>query len=146
MGRAKISLEVKIESKPLLPVGFSQRYIGKTVSVSKTGVWSVAKKLKQNFPFSNSCGQGLKKASTTTTTDDRDLLHLCKQDRTKTSQKLLSEFVLSNGKQFSAQTIRRRLLDIEYKRYPGKSKSFRKSEHKKEQSYFTKEHQNRLNE
>ena len=84
MGRAKISLEETIEIKALLQAGFSQHYIGTKLSVSKTWVWRVAKKLNQNLPLSNSCGQGLKKASTTT--DDRNLLPLCKQDRTKTSQ------------------------------------------------------------
>ena len=46
--RAKISLKKKIEIKTLLKAGFSQRYIGKTLSVSKACVWNVAKKLKQN--------------------------------------------------------------------------------------------------
>ena len=123
MDRAKISLEKKIEIKASLKAGFSQCYIGKTLSVSKTGVWSVAKKLKQNLLLSNSRAQERKKASTTTT-DDRNLLHLCKQDRTKTSQELLSERVHSNGKQLSARAIRRRLLDMEYKRYTAKSKPF----------------------
>ena len=117
-GRAKISLGMKIESKALLQVGFSQCYIGKTFSVSKTCFWNVAKKLKQNLPLSNSRGQGRKKVSTTT--DDRTLLRLCKQDRTKTSQKLSSELVLSNGKELSVRTIRRRLLDMGYKSYTAK--------------------------
>ena len=95
--RANISLEKKIEIKALLKAGFSQHYIGKTLSVSKTCVLNATKKLKQNLTLSNSRGQGRKKASTTTT-DDRNLLHLCKQDRTKTNQELSSELVLSNGK------------------------------------------------
>ena len=144
MGGAKIFLEKKIEIKALLQVRFTQHYIGKTLSVSKTCVRNVAKKLKQNLLLSSSRGQGLKKASTTT--DDRDLLRLWEQDRTKTSQELSSELVLSNGKQLSARTIRRRLLDAEYKSYTTKSKPFRKSEHKKERLSFAKEHQNRLNE
>ena len=64
MGRAKISLELKIENKALLQVRFTQRYIGKTLSVSKTCVRNVAKKLKQSLSLSNSRDQGLKKAST----------------------------------------------------------------------------------
>ena len=38
MDGAKISLEKKIESKALLQVGFSEHYIGKKLSVSKTCV------------------------------------------------------------------------------------------------------------
>ena len=138
-------MKKKIEIKTLLKVGFSQRYIAETLSVSKTCVWNVAKKLKQNLPLSNSRGQGRKKASITT--DDRNLLRLCKQDRKKTSHELSSEHVLSNGKQLSAQIIRcRRFLDMRYKSYTAKSKLFRKSEHKKERLSFAKEHQNWLNE
>ena len=62
MSRAKVSLEKKIETKALFQAGFSQRCIGKKFSVSKTCVWSVAKKLNQNLPLSNSYDQGLKKA------------------------------------------------------------------------------------
>ena len=65
---AKISSEKKIEIKALLQVGLSQRYIGKTLNVSKTCVWSVTKKI---YLFSNSRGQGRKKASTTI--DDRNI-------------------------------------------------------------------------
>ena len=57
MGPEKISLEKKIEIKASLQAGFSQRYIGKTHSVSKTCVWNLAKKLKQNLPLSSSRGQ-----------------------------------------------------------------------------------------
>ena len=74
MGHAKISLEKKIEIKALLKAELSRRYIGKTLSVPKTCVWNVAKKLKQNLLLSNSCGQGRKRVSTTT--DDQNLLHL----------------------------------------------------------------------
>ena len=122
MGRAKISLEKKIETKASLQAGFSQRYIGKKLSLSKTWVWSVAKTLNQNLPLSNSCGQERKKVSITT--DDRNLLCLWKQDRTKTTQKSSSELVLSNGEKFSARPIRRRLLDMEYKSYTAKSQPF----------------------
>ena len=140
----KISLEMQIETKALLKTRFSQRYIGKALSVSKTCARCVAKKLKQNSRLSNSRGQGREKAPTTT--DERNLLRLCKQDRTKTSQELSSELVLSNGKQLSARTIRRRLLDMGYKSYTTKSKPFRKSEHKKERLSFAKKHQKWLNE
>ena len=101
MDRAKISLEKNIEIKALLKAGFSQRYIGKTLSVYETCVWNVAKKLKQNLPLSSSRGQQGRK-NPSTTTDDRNLLCWCKQNRTKTSQELLFELVLSNGKQLSA--------------------------------------------
>ena len=94
----------------------------------------MAKKLKQNLPLSNSRGQGSKKTSATT--DDRNLLRLCKQDRTKTSQELLSELVLSNRKQLSARTIRRHLLGMRYKSYATKSKPFRKPEHQKKERFF----------
>ena len=50
MGRVKISLEKKIKIKALLKTRFSQCYIGKTQSVSKTCIWNLAKKLKQNLP------------------------------------------------------------------------------------------------
>ena len=73
------------EENCLLHAEFSQRYIGKTLSVSKTCIWSVRKKLKQNLPLSNSYAQGRKRASATT--DDRNLLRLCRQDHMKTSQK-----------------------------------------------------------
>ena len=138
MGRAKISLEKKIEIKALLKAGFSQRYVGKTLSISKTCVWNVAKKLKQYLPLSNSRGQGRKNPSTAT--DDQNLLRLSKKDQTKTSQKLSSELVHSNGKQLSARTNRRHLLGMEYKSYTTKSKLFRKPEHKKERLYCAKEH------
>ena len=42
MDRAKISLEMKIESKALLQVGFSTHYIGMKFTVSKSCVWNVA--------------------------------------------------------------------------------------------------------
>ena len=120
MGPAKISLEKKIEIKALLQAGFSHRYTGKALSVSKTCFWSLAKKLKQNLPLSNSRGQERKKASTIT--DDRNLLRFCKQDETKINQELLSKLVLSNGKQLSARTIRRRLLNMGHKSCTAKSK------------------------
>ena len=83
MGRAKISLEMQIEIQALLKAGFSQRHIGKTPSVSKPCAWNVAKKLKQNLPLLNSRGQECRKVSITT--DNRNVLCLCTQDRAKTS-------------------------------------------------------------
>ncbi len=91
MGLAKVSLEKKTEIKALVEAGFNQRYIAKKLGVSKTCVFGVAQKLKQNLPLSNLPGQGRKKASTAT--DDRNLLRLCKKDRTKSSQELSSELV-----------------------------------------------------
>ena len=102
------------------------------------------KEIKTKLVFIDSRGQGRKKASTTT--DDRNLLRLCKQDRTKTSQKLSSELVLSNGKNLSARTIRRRLFDMGHKSYTAKSKPFRKPEHKNERLSLAREHQNWLSE
>lgn len=144
MGRAKVSLGTKIEIKALLQSGFTQRYVAEDRHVSKTCVLNVAKKLKQNLPLSNSPGQGRKKASTTA--DDRTLLRLCKQDRTKTSEQLSTDLVLSNGKQLSARTVRRRLLDMGYKSYTAKAKPLRKPEHKKDRLSFAKAHRDWLNE
>ena len=84
----------------------------------------MVKTLKQNLPLSNSRGQERKKALTTA--DDRNLLRLCKKNRTKTSQKLSSGLVLSNEKQLNARIIRRRVLDMGRKSYTAKSKTFRK--------------------
>ncbi len=53
MGRAKVTLEKKIEVKALLNKGFSQRHIAKTLGVSKTCVYCVAKKLDQQLPLTN---------------------------------------------------------------------------------------------
>ena len=75
--------------------------------------FTCGKKLKGKLPLSHSPGQGRRKASTTT--DDRNLLRLCKKDRTKSSKELSSEFFLSKGKQLSARTVHRRLLDMGYK-------------------------------
>ena len=139
MGHAKISLEMKIESKALSKANFSQRYISKSFSVSKICVWNVAKTLKQLYLYRIHMVKAAKKASATTT-DDRNLLHLCKQDRTKTSQKLSSELVHSNGKQLSARIIprRRRLFDMGYKSYTAKSKPFRNLSIKKSDFLLSK--------
>ncbi|CAM4976400.1 unnamed protein product [Rotaria socialis] len=58
--------------------------------------------LKENVPLPNAPDQGRKKASTPI--DDRNLLRFCKKYRTKSSQILSSELILSNGKHLSART------------------------------------------
>jgi transposase len=138
MGCAKVPLEKKIEIKTLLEVGFSQRRIAKTLGISKTCVSGVAQKVKQNLPLTNLPGQGRKMASTAT--DDRNLLRLCKKDRTKSSEELSAELVLSNGKKLSAPTVRHRLLNIGYKSYTAKRKPSRKPAQRKERLSFVKEH------
>ncbi|CAF1152813.1 unnamed protein product [Rotaria sordida] len=139
MGRVKVSLEKKTEIKALVEAGFTQRDIAEKLGVSKTCVFGVAKKLKRNLPLSNLPGQGRKKASTAI--DDRNLLRLCKKDRTKSSQLLSSELVLSNGKRLSAQTIRRRLVDMGYKSYTAKRKPYRKPSQRKQRLSFARQHQ-----
>ena len=62
--------------------------------VFRKNVFSMCqRKLKNNLPLSNTLGQGRKKASTAF--DDRNLLRLCKKDRTKSSEILSSELTLS---------------------------------------------------
>ena len=139
MGRAQVSLEKKIEIKTLLEAGFTQRYIAHDRNVSKTCVANVAKKLKQNLPLSNTLGQGRRKASTKA--DDRNLLRLCKKDRTKSSKELSAELVLSSGKQLSDRTVRRRLLDMGFRSYTAKRKPFRKPAQQKQRLTFAKDHQ-----
>ena len=65
--------------------------------------------MKRNLPLKNAPGQGRKRA--TTSSDDRYLLQLCKQDRTKTSRQLSSESLLSSGKAVSDSIVRHRLLE-----------------------------------
>ncbi|CAF4872642.1 unnamed protein product [Rotaria socialis] len=96
-------------------------------------------KLKKNLPLSNTPDQGRKKASTPI--DDRNSLRLCKKYRTKSSQILSSELMLSNGKHLSARTVRRRLLDMSYKSYQAKKKPLRTFAHKKQRFLFAREHQ-----
>ncbi|CAF5160320.1 unnamed protein product, partial [Rotaria magnacalcarata] len=120
MGRAKVPLNKKIEIKALLEFVITQRRIATDLGVSKKCVYNVSKKLKKNLPLSNAPGQGRKKASTPIY--DRNLLRLCKKYRTKSSRILSSELMLSNGKHFSARTVRRRLLDMGYKSYQAKKK------------------------
>lgn len=130
----------KIEIKTLLDAKFSQRHIANALGVLKTCVFGVAKKLDHKLPLTNLPGQGRKKTSTSI--DDRHLLNLCKKDRTKSSEELSAELVLSNGKTLSARTVRRRLLNMGYKSYVAKKKPFRKPSNKKERFSFAKKHQN----
>ena len=117
----------------------SQRQIAKSMGVSQKYVFDVAKKLKENKPLTNEPGQGRKRVSTEA--DDRNLLRLCKKDRTKSSQMLSAELVLSNGKHLSARTVRRRLFDAGYKSYTAKRKPLRKPEHQRKRLAFAKEHE-----
>ncbi|CAF3380963.1 unnamed protein product [Rotaria sp. Silwood2] len=139
MGRAKVSLEKRTEIKALVEAGFNQRLIAKGVGVSKTCVFGVEQKLKQNLPLLNLPGQGRKKASTAT--DDRNLLRLCKKGRTKSSQELSSELVLSNGKRLSTPTIRRQLVDMGYSNYTAKRKPYRKPSQRRQRLSFARQHQ-----
>ncbi|CAF1003959.1 unnamed protein product [Rotaria magnacalcarata] len=138
-GRAKVPLNKKIEIKALLEFGITQRRIATDLGVSKKCVYNVSKKLKKNLPLSNAPGQGRKKASTPI--DDRNFLRLCKKYRTESSRILSSELMLSNGKHFSARTVRRRLLDMGYKSYQAKKKPLRTPGHKKQRLLFAREHQ-----
>ena len=64
----------------------------------------MSKKLRNNLPHLNIPGQGRKRASTMV--EDRNLLRLCKKDRTKSSEVLSSEVTLPNGKHLSVRTVR----------------------------------------
>ncbi|CAF4705083.1 unnamed protein product [Rotaria socialis] len=138
MGRVKVPLNKKIEIKALLEFGITQRRIATDLGISKNRICNVSKKLKENLLLSNAPCQGPKKASTPI--DDRNLLRLCKKYRTKSSQILSSELMLSNGKYLGARTIRRRLLGIGYKGYQAKRKPSRTSAHKKQRFLFPCEH------
>ncbi|CAF3005278.1 unnamed protein product [Rotaria sp. Silwood2] len=139
MGRAKVPFNKKIKIKALLEFGITQRRIATTLGVSKKCVYNVSKKLKENLPLLNAPGQDRKKAPTPI--NDRNLLRLCKKDRTKSSQMLSSELILSNGEHLSARTVRRRLLDMGYKSYQAKKKPLRTPAHKKQRLLFAHEHQ-----
>jgi hypothetical protein len=118
MGRVKVALNKKIEIKELLEIGLSQSRVAIALSVSKRCVFNVSKKLNENLPLTNAPGQSCKKASASI--DDRNLLRLFKKDRTKSSEMLSSELILSNGKHLGAQTVRRHLVDMGYKSYQAK--------------------------
>ena len=139
MGRAKVTINKKIEIKALLDYGVSQHRIATVLGVSKKCVYNVSKKLKNNLLLSNVPGQGRKRASAAV--EDRDLLRLCKKDRTKSSEILSSELTLSNGKHLSARTIRRRSLTTGYKSYLAKRKPLRTPAHKRQRLLFAREHQ-----
>ena len=80
--------------------------------------FDVSRKLKQDLLLSNSFEQGSTKA--TTPHDNRQLLRIMKQDRTKSSHVLSTKCLLSNGKKVSACTVRHRLISTCYKSYTGK--------------------------
>ena len=71
-------------------------------------------------------------------------MQLCKQDRTKTSRQLSSEWLLSNGKTVSDSTVRRRLLDMGYAGYTAKPKPIRSAAQKQKRVFFAKAHVNWL--
>ena len=142
MGRAKVTINKKIEIKALLDYGISQhRVLLLALGVSKKCVYNVSKKLKHTILplLMNTPGQGRKRASTAV--EDRNLLRLCKKDRSKSSEILSSELTLSNDKHLSARTVRRRLLTMGYKSYRAKKKPLRTSAHKKQRLLFAREHQ-----
>ena len=97
MGRTSVSDKQKVQIE-------SQRTVAKKVGVSQNYVKNAFAKMKRNVPLKNAPGQGRKRA--TTSSDDRYLLQLCKQDRTKTSRQLSSEWLLSSGKTLSDSTVR----------------------------------------
>lgn len=139
MGRGKVTLEQKVEIKALLEAGLSQRQAAGVVKVSKKCVSNVAQKLKRNLPLTNTPGQGRKRKSTEA--DDRALLRLCKKDRTKSSQQLSADWILSNGDRLSPPTIRRRLVGMGYRSYTAKKKPLRTVQHRKKRLRFAKDHQ-----
>ena len=139
MGRAKVTINKKIEIKALLGYGISQHRAATALSVSKKCVYNVPKKLKNNLPLSNTPGQGRKRASTAV--EDRNLLRLYRKDRSKSSEILSSELTLLNDKHLSVRTVRRRLLTMSYKSHRPKKKPLRTSAHKKQRLLFVREHQ-----
>ena len=84
MCRVKVILEKQIEIKTLLNTDLSQRKVEKLSGMSQKCVFGVSDKLKQDLPLSNAMGQGRKR--TTTLTEDRHLLRIMKNDRTKSNQ------------------------------------------------------------
>ena len=65
--------------------------------------------MKRNLPLKSAPGHRRERAATSS--DDRYLLQLCKQDRTKTSRQLSSESLLSSCKAVSDSTVRHQLLE-----------------------------------
>ena len=98
----------------------------------------MAKKLKVNAPLTNASKQGRKRLSTEH--EDRQPLQISKADRTKSNHQLSSEFTLSSGTQWSARTIRRRLLDAGYRNYIAKRKSIRNASQRKVRFQFANDY------
>ncbi|CAF1405644.1 unnamed protein product [Adineta ricciae] len=82
----------------------------------------------------------------TTEAEDRYLLKIMKEDRTKSSQKLAAEWNSSNGKQLCASTVRRRLINMGYKCYTTKRKPLRTPDQIKQRLKFAKDHKHWLKE
>ena len=139
VGRAKLTINKKIEIKALLDYGISQHRVATALSISKKCVYNVSKKLKNNLSLSNTPGQGLKRASTAV--EDRNLLRLYRKDRSKSSEILSSELTLLNRKHLSARTVRRQLLTMGYKSHRAKKKPLRTPANKKQRLLFVREHQ-----
>ena len=110
--------------------------------MSQNCVKNAFAKMKRNVPLKNAHGQGRKRA--TTSSDDRCLLQLCKQDRIKTSHQLSSEWLLSSGKIVSDSTVRHRLLESGYKSHTAKPKPIRTAVQKQKRLSFEKGHINWL--
>ncbi|CAF2034593.1 unnamed protein product [Rotaria magnacalcarata] len=119
MGHSKVTADKKIEIKTLLEIGFCQRQVARDSNVSQT------------------CGR--KKPSTED--DDRQLLYIMKKDRTKSSQMLAAEWILSNDKKLCGSTVRRRLISMGYKSYTAKRKPLRTPAQIKKHLTFAKDHQ-----
>ena len=134
MGRAKVTINKTIEIKALLDYSISQRRVTTALGVSKKGVYNVSKKLKNNhLPLSNTPGQGRKRAPTAV--ENRNLLRLCRKERTKSGEILSSELTLSNGRYLSTRTVHRRLLTMGYKSNRAKKKPLKTPAHKKTKAF-----------
>ena len=98
--------------------------------------------MKRNLPLENAPDQERKRCWTSS--DDRYLLQLCKQDRTKTSRQLSPEWFLSNSKTVSDFTVRHQLLESGYKSHTAKPKPIRTAVQKYKRLSFAKSHINWL--
>ena len=83
MGRGKVTIQTKVQIKSLFENGFGQREIVRRLNISQKCVFGVVHKVKKNLPIKDLAGQGRKKA--TTEAEDRYLLRIMKEDRTKSS-------------------------------------------------------------
>ena len=72
MGRAKVTINKKIEIKALLDDGISQRRVAIALGISKKYIYNVSKKFRNSLPLSDATGQDRKRASTAV--EDRNLL------------------------------------------------------------------------